>query len=134
MDSAFIDGTGSRWNCRVTWAAIRRSQAAGVDLTKVEEYLGDFYRCSPNLIDALWSVLEPACKEQGIRTLAEFEERVSGEVLEGARDALLEGLRDFFPKGRAILIQAAANDVEKQLRALYVQLPKQSTESPESSA
>jgi len=134
MSSAFPDNLGVMWTCRVTWAAIRRSQAAGVDLALVENHLGEFYQCSPKLIDALWSVLEPACKEQGIRTLAEFEERVSGEVLEGARDALLEGLRDFFPKGRAILIEAAANDVEKQLRALYVQLPKLSTESPESSA
>lgn len=133
MSSVFSDSVGYVWNCRVTWAAIRRSQAAGVDLTLVEQHLGEFYQCSPKLIDALWSVLEPAGKEGGVKTREEFEERVSGEVLEAARDALLEGLAAFFPRGRVILIRAAANDVEKQLQALYAQLPKTCTELPESS-
>jgi hypothetical protein len=133
MDSAFVDGTGLRWDCRVTWAAIRRSQAAGVDLTKVEEYLGDFYRCSPSLIDAIWSVVEPAAKAAGV-TLEAFELRVGGENLEAARAALLAGLQNFFPKGRAVLIAAAVQSVEDQFEQIREQLPKQSTESPESSA
>ena len=120
----FTDNNGRQWVCRVTWAAIRRSQAAGVDLAMVEQHLGDFYRCGQSLMDALWAVCGPGanCSQE------QFEEAICGETLEAAREALLAGVVDFFPKSRAKLITAAVAEVREQLANLESQLPKPSTE------
>lgn len=120
---SFSDGVGVTWNCRVTWAAIRRSAAAGVDLSKIEDHLADFHRCSPALVDAVWAVCSMDAKSLDIDR-DNFENRLSGEVLEAARVALIAGVEDFFPPGRARLIRAAENEVATQMRALLDQLPR----------
>jgi len=131
---SFSDDSGVSWNCRVTWAAIRRSAAAGVDLSKIEEYLGDFYRCSPLLVDAVWAVCCDDAYGLGVER-PEFERRLTGDTLEAAREALISGIENFFPKGRGKLIRAAANEVAEQVAALVEQvaaehLPNSSTGSP----
>lgn len=122
----FTDSQGSQWYCRITWAAMRRSTAAGVDLSLVEEHLGDFHRGSPKLIDALWAVLSPQAEEAKI-TREHFEDRMTGAVLEQAKDALLGGLEDFFPPSRGALIAAAEKEVKQQMEKLLA-LPNASTE------
>ena len=120
----FTDTTGRLWHCRVTWAAIRRSQSAGVDLSRIEEHLGDFYRCGQSLMDALWAV----CGVGSHISQDDFELAIEGETLEQARDALLAGVVAFFPKSRAALIRAAIDEVRGQLAELESTLPKPSTE------
>ena len=130
---SFSDGSGVCWNCRVTWAAIRRSAAAGVDLSKIEEHLGDFHRCAPSLVDAVWAVCCDDAKGLGVDR-DEFEQRLTGDTLEDAREALISGIENFFPKARGKLIRAAADEVAGQIAALVAQLPKSSTGSLVTSA
>lgn len=128
MTTTFADASGRTWTPRVTWAAIRRSVALGVDLSLVEDHLGDFHRGSVKLVDALWAVLSPDAELQKV-SREEFEQQITGETLGEALDALLAGLRDFFPSQRSQLIERADADVKNQLEKLLA-LPNTSTESP----
>lgn len=128
--NSFTDSKTRVWTCRITWAALRRSTAAGVDLSIVEDHLGDFYRGSPKMLDALWAVLSEDANTQNVDR-DDFENSITGDTIESARDALLQGLKDFFPSQRAALIAAAAEDVKTQIEKLIS--PKPSTPSPGSS-
>lgn len=125
----FEDIAGRGWCCRVDWSAMQRSQAAGVDLSRAEEYLGDFYRGSALLINALWAVVGPEATKVGV-TREMFEQGIRGETIEAAREALLAGLEDFFPKSRGELMRVAADEVAAEIRALVEASRKRSIESP----
>lgn len=130
--NTFKDAKGRVWNCHVTWGAIRRSAAADCDLSLVEELLGDFHRGSIKLVDALWCVIEPQAKRDNV-TREDFEEQLCSDFIDEAREALLGGLRDFFPSDRANLIAAANDEVKSQMRNLLAS-QKPSIESPGVSA
>lgn len=123
--NVFEDNQGRKWSCRVTWAAIRRSANAGVDLSKVEEHLGEFYRGSASLVDALWAVCGIGMTDM---TRDDFETAIDKTVIDSAREALIAGVEDFFPESRAELIRAGVAEVEKQLADIRNQLRKPSTE------
>ncbi len=126
---------------RVDWGAIRRSREAGVDLSMIEEMLGDFYRGSDRLITALWAVLSPTAKSEGIDKDT-FESSVSGEAIAAARDALIESVAAFFPSDRRAMITVANSEVAHQIATLLKSLPQASpsestsasTEQPENAA
>lgn len=126
----FTDCSGQRWDMRVDWAAMRRSAAAGVDLSKVEEYLGDFYRGSVSLVDAVWAVISPEAERMRVDRET-FERRVSGEVLEQMIEALRGGLTNFFPSRRGELIELADAEIRRELTDLLIRFAKPSTDSEE---
>jgi hypothetical protein len=128
----FKDAAGREWFCRVDWAAIRRSEAAGVDLSSIEEHLGAFHRGSIKLVDALWAVLQPAAETKGV-TLEQFELGIRGTVLDTSREALLAGVSDFFPPLRSRLMRAANAEVTAEIQSLVSQSTRQSIASPVSS-
>lgn len=129
----FKDAAGREWFCRVDWSAMRRSEAAGVDLSIVEQYLGEFYRGSHKLVDALWSVLGPSAHEQQI-SREQFESGITGEAMVRGREALLAGCEVFFPSGRAMLMQQANAEIGAEIRGLLDRSRKQSTGSQGKSA
>jgi hypothetical protein len=98
-------------------------------LSLVEEHLGDFCRGSIKLIDALWAVVGPDATTQQV-TREQFEDALTGQHMDEARGALLEGLRDFFPSQRAELIAKAAAEVQGQMAQL-LDSTSASTGSPE---
>lgn len=119
QSTTFDDAAGRTWSCRVDWAAMRRSKAAGVDLSKYEEHLEAFYMLGPELIDALWAVVSPQGKNPGmVETLVQFEQSLTGEHLERARDALAAGVCEFYPESRAAHIKAAVQAVEEQVQKI----------------
>ncbi len=127
----FEDEKGRSWNCRIDWAAMRRAKGAGVDLSKVEEHLGDFYRGSVSLIDALWAVVAKQAETAKL-SLADFEAGMTGDAISRGTEALVEGLRNFFPPSRSKLIAAANDEVKDGMAELHERFVKPSTESPES--
>lgn len=129
-DLRFKDAAGREWYCRVDWAAMRRSVAVGVDLSQVEAHLGDFFRGSTKLLDALWAVIGPAATAVGV-SQEQFESGIVGEGMERARVALLAGVRDFFPKSRAEVIDAAESELHGEIRSLLSQSRRQFTDLPE---
>lgn len=121
----FTDNTGHVWSLVIDWGAMRRSAAAGVDLSEVEVHLADFYRGSHLLVNALWSILREQC--QSIRLTQEgFEARVTGAAVPAAADALIEALKRFFYQERAELLELAVAEVRKDFRELPDRLRKQS--------
>lgn len=129
----FKDAAGREWFCRVDWSAIRRSAAGGVDLSMLESHLGDFYRGSILLVDALWAVLGPEADKQNIDRET-FEAGMVGEAMVRGREALLAGCTDFFPSQRAKLMHAANAEIVAEIRGLLSLSQKQSTELPAKSA
>lgn len=126
----FTDADGRQWGVRVDWKAMKRSRLAGVDLSMVEEMLGDFYRGSDKFIDALWAVISPEAAALKIDR-DEFEGAIRGDAMQAARDALLEAVIGFFPSDRALMIQEANDQVREQMAELLSGLRKSSTEQPE---
>ena len=122
----FTDNDGRTWVLRVTWAAMRRSAAAGVDLSKVELFLGDWFRGSHTLIDALYAVLKAECETAKIDQDA-FEERISGPVVPLAAEALIKALENFFPPERAELLSEAVDETKLEFAGIRERLRKSST-------
>jgi hypothetical protein len=126
----FEDETGAVWNCRIDVAAIFRAKAAGIDLGNVEPLLGQFYACSAELYETLWAVLRPQAELIGINRDT-FNDRMRGDVVERARDCLLEGLQDFFPSQRRAMLAEALRMIEAEVVS---RLPKSFSAQPEKSA
>ena len=103
------------YTIRIDWAAMKRAKAAGVDLSLTEELLGDFFRGSPLLAEALWAICKP---QAGGLTQEQFEAPRRGQVLADAIDALVAGLVDFFPQQRGKAREAAVRQVKEQIEAL----------------
>ena len=94
-------------------------------MSKVEEFLGDWYRGSASLVDALWAVCGIGVTDI---TRDDFENAIDATVIDQAREALIESIKDFFPPSRSELIAAAVAEVEAALASLLSQLAKLSTE------
>lgn len=98
----FTDSTGRKWTVEINVAIVKRIKSSlQIDLLDV---LGD------NLIDRLSSdpillcdLLYVTCKDQadaeGI-TDEQFGKAMAGDAIDGATEAFLNELVDFFPKGR----------------------------------
>ena len=119
----FEDKEGTVWPMRVDWAAIRRSRAANCDLCD-ELILEQIIRGGSVLIDALWAVLEPIAGQAKIAQTV-FESRIRGEVWDQARDALMEGLEDFFPPQKVEILKA----IQKEFRETVETNLKKSAEA-----
>jgi hypothetical protein len=96
----FKDNAGREWTLAVTVGAIRRVRdRLKVDLLEAAEtdLLSRLARDAVLLVDALWCLVEPEARQRGV-TDEEFGRAMTGGALDGATDALVEALLDFFPR------------------------------------
>lgn len=96
---------------------MRRAVAAGVDLSNAEQQLGDWFRGSVSLVDALWAVIEPQAKSLDVDRDT-FERNCCGDTLDEALEALIAGIVDFFPSQRGRLLTAAAAEIKREIAEL----------------
>jgi len=131
----FKDAQGHEWHISIDWAAMRRSAAAGVDLSKVEMYFGDWFRGSHTVVDALYAVCQPECERWKPAPLDRdsFEARIVGDVVPAAAEALVDALQNFFQKERAELLADAVQETKAEFAQLRAQLRKSSIGSPATS-
>ena len=101
--TSFRGNDGSEWPIVISTATlIRLREAIDVDLMKVVdgELLQQLYEDPGLLSKVVFHVCQP---ESGF---AEFAELFSGDALDSAHDALMEGLLSFFPKAHRETLEA----------------------------
>lgn len=97
----FRDNQGNEWTIDLNVGACRRlKDRLDLDLLSSDDRVfGDqLQRLSEDivlLVDALYVLVEPQCRERGLSD-EQFAERMGGEAIESACDALAEALADFF--------------------------------------
>jgi len=135
--SRFKDAQGDEWNVVVNGATIKRA----LDLLKLDlGRLTESFDGKPPLltrldlevallVDVLYCVCLPQADQRGIKD-EEFAERLDGEALYRAHEALLEALADFFQKRRRTeVVRAIA--IQRTTVARAVELAEQAISSEE---
>lgn len=133
---SFTDNTGYCWTLAVTVAAIARAQAiAGVDLyhlvkvnpdgsvddTALQAWAGD----PVAIANTAYAICYEQTQQAGLKTAAEFMERLDAAALDSAGLAILNGVVDFFPLSvrlplKKILqnLPAARAETEEQIKRI----------------
>lgn len=126
----FKDKHGRPWNVEINTTAIKRVKSiAGVDLLNLTEEYGLFTRVLADpiqLVDVLYAVCEPQCREQGV-TDEQFGEGMVGDVINEATQRLLDEVIGFFPNARqranlTAIRQKAEAFVEKSMDAVEARI------------
>lgn len=102
----WTDEAGNTWSTRITINTIRRvRERLGVDLLGVFEskLLSQLGSDPELLVNLIYVVCQPAAEERGISDEA-FGELLVGDTIEQAASAFVEGLCDFFPRGRRAVL------------------------------
>lgn len=99
--ATFADSLGRKWEVRVTPAGMRRVKSLtgvnlGTMLANNMQALADLVADPIQLIDVVYCLVKPEADRLGI-TDEQFGEGLVGDGLDGACDAFLEALSDFFP-------------------------------------
>lgn len=120
---AFTDNEGRTWTVHVTPNTLKRVKAR-LDVELLDVVCGDLLerllRDPLLLADVLYAICEPEVTAQGLRD-EQFWEALTGDVVEAATRAVLEGVADFFPSpDRANIRQVirAAFQAKDHARAL----------------
>jgi len=100
----FLDHTGHEWRVLLTYGSAKRvKDVTGVNLALAGqgaiEWVDTLFGDPGALVGVLWEL----CAEQAQRanvTPEQFGERFDGATLDGAGNALLEAVADFFPRSR----------------------------------
>lgn len=97
----FVDNKGRAWTVSVTTLAAKRvRQVLGVDLMDVIDaskgLLEALHRDPVSIADVVYAVCQPQAERLGV-SQDEFLDAIGGDAILHARDALLDGLADFFP-------------------------------------
>lgn len=123
MDNAkktFTDGNGRVWTCRVDTAALRRVRdTLGYNLAG-EDAIQKLQDDPVLLIDTIFIVVQPQAQAVGV-TAADFGESLAGDAIDDATLALLEGLAEYFPTRRRLILTAA---IEQTRRTITTVTPK----------
>jgi len=107
----FRDNNGRTWEVTVTTATLKRVKSLlhGVDLGKMASN-GTIYSALADdpilLCDLLYAVCKPEADAAGVSD-EDFGRGMAGDAIDDATTALMEGLIDFFPKGRRNLYRKA---------------------------
>ena len=128
----FADNAGRTWTVTVNVDAVRRVRnLLNVDLLEVvegkllERLVGD-----PVLLcDLLYALCKPEADARGV-TAEDFGRAMAGDAIDGATQALLEELVDFFPSSRRRLLAKALGKL-KALEAMAVEVVEKRLDSPE---
>ena len=105
----FTDNAGRSWTVAVNVDAVKRVKSLlGVDLLEaVEGKLIERLASDPVLLcDVLYVLCKPQADQHNV-TDEEFGRSMSGDAIEAATAAMLEGLVDFFPSRRRALLAKA---------------------------
>lgn len=117
MDRAkktFTDGKGRTWTCRVDTAALRRIRdSLGFNLAG-EEAMQKLQDDPVLLVDTIFAVILPQAQAANV-TGMDFGESLEKDVIDDATLALLEGLADYFPTRRRLILEAAIETTKKTI-------------------
>ncbi len=97
--ASFSDTAGDQWQVRVTLGAVQRCRdIASIDLLTVVggDAFAEFVADPVKAATALFAVVKPEADRRGI-ALDAFLDRLSGDAIQAARDALMDAIVDFFP-------------------------------------
>ena len=121
----FHDQTGKEWRIIINVAAVKRVRdLCGVnlmDVIKVEDNrisadLVDRIANDPVLlVDIVYSLCLPQAQEDGVTDI-QFGERMVGDTVEAATNALLEELVNFFPEAKKKILRLIL-DATSRIRA-----------------
>jgi hypothetical protein len=99
---------GTEWQVTVNVGTIKRCQDdTGLRLTDLfasAEKIGSFFADDVKFCEVLFSTIRPQAEAAG-KTLDDFLAGIDGTVIEGAAEALLAELSDFFPEPRKGLLK-----------------------------
>lgn len=105
---AFKTTDGTEWQVVVNVATIKRCMDdTGLRLTDLfasEAKIGEFFADDVRFCEVLFSVVRPQAEAAG-KTLDDFLAGIDGTVIEGAVEALLAEVADFFQEPRKGLIK-----------------------------
>ena len=106
----FRDNEGRSWVIQVTTTTLKRVKSLlGVDLGKMATD-GSLYKVLAEdpilLCDLLYAICKPQADERKLSD-EDFGRGLAGDAIDAATTALMEGLIDFFPKGRRELHRKA---------------------------
>ena len=117
MDRAkktFTDSKGRTWTCRVDTAALRRIRdSLGFNLAG-EEAMQKLQDDPVLLVDTIFAVILPQAQAANV-TGMDFGESLEKDVIDDATLALLEGLADYFPTRRRLILEAAIETTRKTI-------------------
>jgi hypothetical protein len=117
---SFKDTAGLSWSVSVNVGSIKRVRTmADVDLLAIADgkMIDRLYQDPIALVDVLWAICQPEVVQRQT-TPEQFATAIAGDVLDDATTALVEDLRDFFPKSRrAVLGQVILKIQEGSARA-----------------
>lgn len=128
----FIDNAARAWTVAINVDAIKRVRdLVGVNLLEViEGKLLDRLIGDPVLLcDVIYSVCKPEADARNV-TDVDFGRAMAGDAIDGATNALLEELVDFFPQGRRRVLGKALAKLKK-LEAAALNAVEIRLESPE---
>jgi hypothetical protein len=122
---SFSDTSGDQWQVRVTLGAVQRCRdIASVDLLTVVggEGFAEFIADPVKAASALYAVVKPEADRRGIG-LDAFLDRLSGDAIQCARDALMDAIVDFFPspaerRARRNLLNEVRRVIDAEMRKL----------------
>ncbi len=140
MAHKFTDATGTDWLVAVNVTTIKRvrdllkdDDGTPVNLLAVVEKKGTLMKQLATdpvlLVNVVYVLCQRQCQERNISD-EQFGELMAGDVIESATVALLEDLRDFFPKGQRELIGTALAKLKK-FEALALERARERVDSPE---
>jgi len=106
----FRDNEGRPWTIQVTTTTLKRVKSLlGFDLGKMAAD-GSLYKVLADdpilLCDLLYAICKPQADERKLSD-EDFGRGLAGDAIDAATTALMEGLIDFFPKGRRELHRKA---------------------------
>ena len=106
----FRDHEGRTWTVQVTTATLKRVKSLlGLDLGRMAAD-GSLYKALADdpimLCDLLYAICRPEADERKLSD-EDFGRGLAGDAIDAATTALMEGLIDFFPKGRRELHRKA---------------------------
>ena len=122
---AFSDDNGDQWQVKVTIGAVDRCRdIAGIDLLTVVggDGFGEFIADPVRAAKAVYAVVRPEATRRGLSE-EQFLERLSGDAMDAARNALLDGIVDFFPspaerRARRNLLAEIRRVIAKEMETL----------------
>lgn len=99
---SFTDTAGRSWTIAINVDAIKRVRSlTQVDLLSVVEgtLIDQLGRDPILLVDVIYAACKPQADQQSV-TAEQFGQAMAGDAIDGATQALLTELVDFFPKAR----------------------------------
>lgn len=119
--SSFKDAAGRQWELRITLGIVDRLRAVGLDLDKLASEKADVFGIllleRHVLGSVLWILCEKQAEKLGLTTPEEFFGDFDGATLEGAGDALLDAVLDFFPNRVTAPIKKRLTQIKERMES-----------------